>query len=132
MTESHDISPRLDEALRQLGDDYGPLGVALAAAHLTDPDVLIAQLAGDGSTSQEPIPAPETYWNYRVVQTVDHGEELWGIYEVHYSDDRPTARTVNPITFISEVGPEGVADSLRAALRATEAPVLTDADFGIH
>lgn len=39
-----DASPALIEGLRQLGDNYGPLGVAIAAAHLTDPNVLVHDL----------------------------------------------------------------------------------------
>lgn len=40
-----DTSPALVEALTKLGDDYGPLGVALAAARLTDPNVLVGRLS---------------------------------------------------------------------------------------
>lgn len=39
-----ETSPALIEALRRLGDEYGPLGVAEAAAQLTDPAVLIRLL----------------------------------------------------------------------------------------
>lgn len=75
---------------------------------------------------------PESHWNYRVVQTTENDEQLWGIYEVHYQNGTPVARTVEPIGFVSEEGVAGVAESLRRALRATEEPVLTDDDFGIR
>lgn len=39
-----ETSPALVEALRRLGDDYGPFGVALAAAQLTDMDFLLREL----------------------------------------------------------------------------------------
>lgn len=55
MTDTHITPParpipldQIDSALvlrlRRLGDDYGPLGVALAAAALTDPDLVVARL----------------------------------------------------------------------------------------
>jgi hypothetical protein len=37
-------SPNLVEALERLGDEYGPLGVAIVAATLTDPAVLVQVL----------------------------------------------------------------------------------------
>lgn len=39
-----DTDPRLLAALRALGREFGPLGVATAAAHLTDTAVLIHTL----------------------------------------------------------------------------------------
>ena len=39
-----DITPDLIESLRLLGEDYGPMAVALTAAELTDPYVLIRLL----------------------------------------------------------------------------------------
>src|SRR5690606_39189045 len=44
---------RLD-ALNTLGDKYGPLGVALAVAHLSDPEVV----ARDLTTPDRPTPPP--------------------------------------------------------------------------
>jgi len=44
---SHDTAPGLIEGLRRLGDDYGPLGVALAAADLTDTRLLIERLTAE-------------------------------------------------------------------------------------
>ena len=135
MTEPMEVSPRLDEALRQLGDDYGPMGVALAAAHLTDPDALIANLIGEelnDPNRQPPAPHPISHWNYRVVQTDHHGEQMWGIYEVHYTDNKPVARTVEPAGFISEEGTSSLAEQLHRALRAIDEPVLTDDDIGLR
>ena len=42
--KERNISLKLIKTLRELGDNYGPLGVALAAASLTDKDVLIDKL----------------------------------------------------------------------------------------
>jgi hypothetical protein len=39
-----DTDPNLIQELRALGDTYGPLGVALVAAQLTDEDVLVTQI----------------------------------------------------------------------------------------
>jgi len=132
MTDDKEISPRLDEALRLLGDEYGPLGVALAAAHMTDQDALNAALNGKESENLWPTPAPDTYWNYRVVRTVEHGEDLWGIYEVHYTDGVPHSRTVDPVGFVSEEGVDSLANQLQMAMRATREPVLTDDDLGLN
>lgn len=46
------VDPYLTEALRGLGDSYGPLGVALVAAELTDPNVLVERL---GENNRAPI-----------------------------------------------------------------------------
>lgn len=40
-----DVDPHLIRSLRLLGDRYGPLGVALAAAGLTDPAAVIQRLS---------------------------------------------------------------------------------------
>lgn len=42
--ELADLSVELVDALNDLGDHYGPLGVALAAAHLTDERVLVERI----------------------------------------------------------------------------------------
>lgn len=42
----HDADERLVELLRTAGDEWGPLGVALVAAQLTDPAAVVARLAG--------------------------------------------------------------------------------------
>ncbi len=49
-----DTDPRLIKALRDLGDTYGPLGVALAAADLTDAGVLITILSTEGEADPRP------------------------------------------------------------------------------
>lgn len=51
-----DTAPGLIEGLRRLGDDYGPLGVALAAADLTDTRLLIQRLIAERS-DDDPLPA---------------------------------------------------------------------------
>lgn len=57
-----DVSPVLLELLRAAGDEWGPLGVALAAAHLTDPAVVVWQLRRDlhaaGAAEETPSPQP--------------------------------------------------------------------------
>lgn len=45
----NDRDPKLIEALRELGNRWGPLGVALTAAQLTDPKVLILLLQGENT-----------------------------------------------------------------------------------
>lgn len=40
-----DTSTALVEALRRLGDEYGPMGVALTAVALTDQQAVMARLA---------------------------------------------------------------------------------------
>lgn len=44
-----DVDPRLLEQLRTLGDEFGPMGVAIVAAKLTDPNVLVSKLAKKAS-----------------------------------------------------------------------------------
>lgn len=53
----HEIDPELRSLLVGMGNRWGPLGVALAAAHLTDPAVLVARLAAGGTRTTEPEPA---------------------------------------------------------------------------
>jgi hypothetical protein len=43
--------------LRRLGDTYGPLGVAIAAATLTDPRAVVAQIDPDAPEPGRPTPA---------------------------------------------------------------------------
>lgn len=44
-----------------------------------------------------------THWNYRIIKTVNHGEESYGIYEVYYDDqNRPTSCTENSLTPICD------------------------------
>ncbi|MFD3426091.1 hypothetical protein [Nocardia fluminea] len=52
--EIEDTAPELLAALAELGREYGPLGVALVAARLTDPAVLIGLLAGTITAAEEP------------------------------------------------------------------------------
>ena len=47
MDEIQEVDGRLLWLLRKAGEEWGPLGVALAAARLTDPKVLIAALEAD-------------------------------------------------------------------------------------
>lgn len=66
-----DIDPRLLWALRGLGDDFGPLGVALAAAELTDKGLLRKQL----SPGDEPITEPESSpWLPSIGERVEWGD----------------------------------------------------------
>lgn len=54
---SKDFEPILTDALRELGNRYGPLGVALAAASLTDTKLLMLRLEfPDEDASAEPSP----------------------------------------------------------------------------
>lgn len=53
-----DVDPGLIEVLRSAGDRWGPLGVALAAARLTDVDVLVRQLTEDANPAEEEVPEP--------------------------------------------------------------------------
>jgi hypothetical protein len=46
----------LMRALRRLGDEYGPLGVAIVAATLTDPQVLVRQITD--TRPRDPVPEP--------------------------------------------------------------------------
>jgi hypothetical protein len=48
-----DIAPGLIDLLRDAGDEWGPLGVAVAAARLTDVDVLVRQLTDGKAPATE-------------------------------------------------------------------------------
>lgn len=62
--------PKLIAALRHLGDDFGPLGVALVAARLTDPRVLVNHLTYPaGQVQQEPE-------DHDAVAVVEHRSEF--------------------------------------------------------
>ncbi len=56
IAEERMAAPALLAALGELGREYGPLGVALVAARLTDPAVLVAELAKGPGDRQEPLP----------------------------------------------------------------------------
>ncbi len=45
-----DTDPFLIDQLQTMGDRWGPLGVAIAAAHLTDPNVLLTHLRRESDT----------------------------------------------------------------------------------
>lgn len=59
MMARDDMSPELVAQLRILGNNYGPMGVALAAADMTDIGALMAILGDEVERTDEPIPAPE-------------------------------------------------------------------------
>ena len=50
---SPDTAPELLTSLRQLGDEYGPLGVALAAADMTDTRLLLQRLVAEQASQPE-------------------------------------------------------------------------------
>jgi hypothetical protein len=52
-----DTAPELVDQIRALGDTYGPLGVAIAAARLTDQSALVAKLSGQSAEPTEDTPA---------------------------------------------------------------------------
>ncbi len=73
-------------------------------------------------------------WNYRILRHRKDGRTWYGLHEVYYrSDGRPRAYTADPISFYcdEDEGPEGIAKSLRLALKdARTRPVLdADTDF---
>lgn len=58
----------------------------------------------------------KTYWNYRVIKMPDpilKGMEQtysWGIYEVYYTDDKPTSWSAEPMHAIGETFNELLED----------------------
>lgn len=82
-----DVDPDLIDALRGLGNDYGSLGVALAAARLTDTTVLVHQLT-NGKPEPTELPSPgERSWEFRLspdrreIAIWEPGNEPWFIPE---------------------------------------------------
>lgn len=72
-----------------------------------------------------------TTWNYRIVKVDTADGPMWGLYEVYYEDERPVARTENPIEFIGEGGPEEIMDALTHALdTAVLHGALNDSEIG--
>lgn len=77
--DPHDhVSGELVDELRVLGDSYGPLGVALAAAQLTDARTVMNRLEGrdddDGDEAVDDNPYPEQRPSVgRVVHYVSYG-----------------------------------------------------------
>jgi len=70
-------------------------------------------------------------WNYRIVHVPNEWKEVeYGIYEVFYSEDnKPFARTQDPVDFASDT-PENLIKSLQRALEdAQKYPVLEDSEF---
>lgn len=72
------------------------------------------------------------HWNYRIVKTETKDGPDWGIYEVYYDEnDKPIMRTVDPIAFTSDEGPEGVIDAINLALGTMKVHgVLDDSEIG--
>jgi hypothetical protein len=69
--ETETADPRLLEILKTAGDEWGALGVALAAAAFTDPEVLISrvrEIAGAPQEDAEPLPDGE----YARVEILGH------------------------------------------------------------
>ena len=77
---TNETDARLIELLREAGNEWGPLGVALAAARLTNVDVLVAKLEvehsgtvrGQGSIVDLLSVGMQVWWNdrWRVVTGV--------------------------------------------------------------
>jgi hypothetical protein len=66
-------------------------------------------------------------WNYRVVRYRDGTG--YGLHEVHYDDEgEPWSMTQRPASFACDAaeGPEGIRDSLLAALVDTKQPVFDE------
>lgn len=58
--DEHDLAQPLAWTLRRLGDEYGPLGVALAAVEFTDRQAVVLGLLGDAAAAMHaPDDAPE-------------------------------------------------------------------------
>jgi hypothetical protein len=82
------FDPRLVEILRKAGDEWGPLSVALAAAELTDVDVLVAKLEvehsgvvrGQGSIIDLLSVGTQVWWNdqWRIITGIipTHDDEV--------------------------------------------------------
>lgn len=58
MTQTADTSPDLLAALARLGDEYGPLGVALAAAEHTDKAAIVRQWRANGEDLPRVVESP--------------------------------------------------------------------------
>jgi hypothetical protein len=95
----HPIDDALIDALHTLGRTYGPLGVALGAATLTDPDVLVQRLTEPaGEPHPEPTEGDGAEDGLRLLVGLPHGDEP--------DDDDPLDHTHD--------GCEEQADALRA------------------
>lgn len=110
------IAPELIEQLRALGDSYGPLGVAIAAAHLTDPRALIASLGPGRHTHapepERPLPAANAWPDDAV--TITYGE-LRALVALHLDT---LSRT------LGKVAPWDDARRTARAMRDGETPLL--------
>jgi hypothetical protein len=71
-----------------------------------------------------------SHWNHRVIKTIEQGETLLAIHEVHYDDQGA------PIEFTAAVPVEGetiaeLGTMLNQMRIALDLPVLTKADFPV-
>lgn len=74
------------------------------------------------------------YWNYRLLAKRTSNDVRFGIYEVHYKDDKPTSCTVNeinPVTFASDIEDqvESMKWQLEMMLKACDKPILDYDNF---
>ena len=68
-------------------------------------------------------------WNYRIVRCGEGGEEWYGLYEIHYQDGRPWARTDWAVVLGDS--PADIVAQLEAMTRcAREQEVLEDSAIG--
>lgn len=70
-------------------------------------------------------------WNYRIIKHPDeHGEEVYGIHEVHYKDGKAEAFTEHPIVVGNSIEElRSVLESIASAFRNPN-PILNASDFG--
>lgn len=80
-----DTDPELIEVLRDAGDRWGPLGVAVVASALTDPNVLVAHLRSHAPTRVIPLDDDAT-----------EGEKGTDVPDVIAMADEYAARTEGP------------------------------------
>ncbi len=68
-------------------------------------------------------------WNYRIVRCGDEGTEWYGLYEIHYQDGRPWARTDWAVVLGDS--PADIVAQLEAMTRcAREQEILDDNAIG--
>lgn len=65
-------------------------------------------------------------WNHRVVKSVEAGDDLFAIHEVHYNDEGEIfGVTENPVVATGG-NIEELRETLQRMLRALDTPVLED------
>lgn len=117
-----ETSEGLVTALRKLGNEYGPLGVALAAAQLTDINVLVSRISRTPPMSEQQFEV--IYWAGKWRDSLnpqtgvsEYGYELRQAVDALAESTRPktASEVISDVMHDPDAGPEHIERALQEA-----------------